>query len=348
MREPALQIRPDLGAVAHEVARSQQEIDEVQGRGACLEILVAVHRLQQRLLDERCQVRVRVASEDIQLREQLLVSGDDLVARHATAIVARVASTRLLEGALAEQVDQRCLEPVMVALCDALARENVLAQPPQRPEIGVQRVRRLRAGGEPCVKAVHPRDERPDRRLPVERAPLPRRAQVAPSHELPARPPQPVDRVAVERAPSQGSPEPFGRSLELLGKPGVERAAIERLGLRLRQHLEARVHARLDGPLVQEIVAEAVDRADARLLEVGDGVLDPCATRAAVRGLLALLLEPGAQPELQLAGGFLGERECGDRLHGPAPFGQHVDEARDQLTRLAGARRRLDHQRLVE
>ena len=39
-------------------------------------------------------------------------------------------------------------------------------------------------------------------------------------------------------------------------------------------------------------------RADARLLEVGDGVLDPRAMRAALRGLLALLLQPGAQPEL--------------------------------------------------
>src|SRR5207249_10643270 len=112
------------------------------------------------------------------------------------------------------------------------------------------------------------------------------------------RPPGPVDRVAVERAPVQRSPEPFRRGLELLGEPGVERATVERFGLRLRQHLEARVHARLDGPLVEEVVAEAVDRADPRLLEMGDGVLDPRATRGTLHGLLALLLEPGAQPEL--------------------------------------------------
>src|SRR5262249_5352634 len=72
------------------------------------------------------------------------------------------------------------------------------------------------------------------------------------------------------------------------------------------------------------------------------------ATRAALRGLLACLLEPGAKPELQLAGRLLGERERGDRLHGPAPLGENVDEASDQLARLAGARRRLDDQRLVE
>jgi len=85
----------------------------------------------------------------------------------------------------------------------------------------------------------------------------------------------------VERAPAQRSPKPFRPRLELLGEPGVERATVERLGLRLRQHLEAQVHARLDGPLVQEVVAEAVDRADARLLEMRDGVLEPPAPRAA-------------------------------------------------------------------
>jgi len=44
------------------------------------------------------------------------------------------------------------------------------------------------------VEAVHPRDERLDRRLSLEWAPLPWRAEVAPANELPACSSQPVDR----------------------------------------------------------------------------------------------------------------------------------------------------------
>ena len=348
MREPALEIRPDLGPVAHEIARPQEEVDEIERGRSRLELFVAVDCLEQALLDERRQVRVRLAGEGLQRRQELRVRGEDLVPRHAAPVAARVPLMRTLEGPLAEQADQRRLEPVVVPGRHSLARADVLAQPPQRPEVRVERVRGGRARGELCLKAVHPRDERLDRRRPVERAPLPRRPEVAPAGDLPTRPPEPVDRVAVERAPAQRAPEPFRRGLELLGEPGVEGAAVERLGLRLRQHLEARVHARLDGPLVEKVVAEAVDRADARLLEVGDGVLEPRAPRATLGRPLALLLESGAQSELQLAGRLLGERERRDRLDSPAPLGQDVDEARHQLARLPGAGRRLDDERLVE
>src|SRR5690242_8743947 len=59
-------------------------------------------------------------------------------------------------------------------------------------------------------------------------------------------------------------------------------------------------------------------------------LLAPLALRAG-----ALVLEPGAQPQLQLAGGLLGERQRRDRLHGAATLGQHVHQARDQLAGLA-------------
>src|SRR5207237_10447666 len=59
-------------------------------------------------------------------------------------------------------------------------------------------------------------------------------------------------------------------------------------------------------------------------------------------------LPPRAQPQLPPARRLLGERQRRDRLHGAAPLGQHVDEARDQLAGLAGPGGRLDDQRLVE
>ena len=195
-------------------------------------------------------------------------AASDCVARHPALVVALVPLARAREAPLAEQIDQRRLERVVVAGRDTLARADVVAQPPERPEVGVRACRRRSSTwravrGDACTRATSASIAA----VPVERAPLPRCPEVAPVGELPARPSEPVDRVAVERAPAQRAPEPFRRSLELLGQPGVEGAAVERLGLRLRQHLEARVHSRLDGPLVQQVVAEAVDRADARHLE---------------------------------------------------------------------------------
>src|SRR5262245_54716010 len=98
---------------------------------------------------------------------------------------------------------------------------------------------------------------------------------------------------------------------------------------------------------MQDVVAEAVNRADARLFQVSDRVLQPRATLGVGR-LRPLVLEPGAQPQLELAGRLLGERQRGDRLHGAAPLGQHLHQARDQLAGLAGASGGLDDQRLVE
>jgi hypothetical protein len=348
VREAALEIGAHLATVAHEIARSQQEVDEVERGGARLELFVAVHRFEHLLMDQGRQISVGLAGKGFERCHELCVSRQDLVSREAAAVIALSSLARALEVALAEQIDQRRLDRVVVAGCGSLACADVFAEPPEWPEIGVESVGRRRAGGNARVQAMHPGDQRVDRRVAVERAPLPRRPEVAPAGHLPARAPKPVDRIAVERAPAERAPQAFGRSLELLGQPGVEGAAVERLGLGLGQHLEARIRSRFDGPLVEEIVAEAVDRANARLFQVRDRVLEPRAPRASFGRALALLLEPGAQPELQLAGRLLGERERRDRLDGSPPLGEHVDEACHQLARLARAGCGLDHERLVE
>ena len=132
-------------------------------------------------------------------------------------------------------------------------------------------------------------------------------------------------------------------------EPAVERAAIERLGLRLRQHLEARVDPRLHRPLVQQVVAEAVDRADARLFQVGDRRL-PAARAARCPALRRTRSSSSSARSRSFSSpaAFSVNVSADDRLHGPPPLGQHVHQARDQLARLAGAGRGLDDQRLVE
>src|SRR5205814_8961632 len=161
---------------------------------ALLELLVTVNRLQQRRLDQRREIRIRVAGERLQLGQQLAVRRQHLVARDIAAVVARVSPTRTPERPLSEQIDQRRLEAVVIARRNALAREDVLAELPHRPEVGVERVARPRTGGEPRVQPMHARHERLDRRLAIEDVTLPRLSEVAPPRELPARLPQPLDR----------------------------------------------------------------------------------------------------------------------------------------------------------
>ena len=69
---------------------------------------------------------------------------------------------------------------------------------------------------------------------------------------------------------------------------------------------------RLDRPLAQQVGAEAVNRADVRLLEVGERRVEAPALRAALAGPLRARFELRAQPQLQLAGRLLGERHRDD------------------------------------
>ena len=70
--------------------------------------------------------------------------------------------------------------------------------------------------------------------------------------------------------------------------------------------------------------------------------------RVPCQGVGAGALEAGAQAQLELAGGLLGEGHRDDAIDARAAVGQHVDDAADELARLAGAGRRLDDHRLVE
>src|SRR5690349_10865149 len=60
----------------------------------------------------------------------------------------------------------------------------------------------------------------------------------------------------------------FRRVLETLLKPTIERCPEQPFRLPFREHPEQRIDTRFHRPLTQQVGAEAVDRADVRLLEV--------------------------------------------------------------------------------
>ena len=82
---------------------------------------------------------------------------------------------------------------------------------------------------------------------------------------------------------------------------------------RFGQHREQRIDARLDRPLAQQVGAEAVDGADVRFLERLQRLVQACrAARRSGAPARALAFERFAQPQLQLAGRLLGERDRDD------------------------------------
>src|SRR2546428_9025804 len=146
------------------------------------------------------------------MRAQYFIAADR--ARVAPGIPA----ARTHEVTFAQQVDQRAFESVVVAGDDALACLDVVAQATQRPQIRVEGVREARGRRELLAQVVHEHHERVDRSAAIEWPALPRRAEVAPVGELPARAPQTLDRVAVERAAPQRPAQPFRWIFELLVK----------------------------------------------------------------------------------------------------------------------------------
>ena len=67
-----------------------------------------------------------------------------------------------------------------------------------------------------------------------------------------------------------------------------------------------------------------------------------CAASSSSGRCAARALEPLAQPQLQLAGRFLGERHRDDLADLRAARGEDADDPLDQLRRLAGAGRGFD------
>ena len=178
------------------------------------------------------------------------------------------------------------------------------------------------------------------------RAPL--AAEVAPlASSQPARS-QPPHRpaIVVEPRASERAPDAGGRRLEARPETSRERLVEQARGLRLGEHHEQRIDARLDRALAQQVGAEAVNGADVRLFEVASASSERVrvATSAVARG--ALRASP--QPQLELARRLLGEGDRDDAIDGGPPASQDIDDAVDEHGGLAGARRGFDGQGLVE
>jgi len=368
--EPPLEVGPRLVVVAHEVARAHQQIHEVEPSLLVLERAIPLDRPHQLDLEQGGEIRVHQVLEALEDLDEVGVGLQHVGARDAGRVLRAVPFAHVvLELPVGGEIDQRGLEAVVVAVPRPLGAARVLAQPPRGPRVEVQAVllpvRRLL--GEVGV-VVHVAEHLVDERGAVEGLTRPRRRKVAPVAQRPAGLAQPpgrtirplVVREAREtRSPAERPPHTLRRVLELLLEPAVEGPRVKPLGLGLGQHLEPGIDARLDRPLAQELGTETVNGGDVGLLEVSQRVFQVtpalggrCRRWAlgapSARELLARSLEAGAETQLELAGGLLGERHRDDAIDRRVALGEDVDDPLNELGRLPGTRRRFDDQRLVE
>ena len=194
-------------------------------------------------------------------------------------------------------------------------------------------------------------DDPIDLAIAIERDALPRRIEVAPlaqgirSRARDRTRPFSLNCVATPQQPAHSRPGLFQRFFE----PSLE-CAFKKSGRDIfRRDLESGIDARLDRALAEQIGAERMDGADARLFEFRQRVEKIVALRIAERFLVvARALDFLAQSQLQLARSLFGKGHRDDGGQSRAPRRDHRDDAVDQLGGFSGAGRRLDDQRGIE
>ena len=113
--ETPLKIGAHVGVVPHQVAGRQQQVDEVEPAGVPLEPGVGVNRRAQLYLEQRRQVGVGDPAEVPEHVDDLPVLLEDGGPRDPVAVLRAGALSRVGEAAVRGQLDERRLDPVVVA-----------------------------------------------------------------------------------------------------------------------------------------------------------------------------------------------------------------------------------------
>jgi hypothetical protein len=276
---------------------------------------------------------------------------EDLVARDAFGEPLAIEAPPVPAGAPPGKLAQPRLEPVVVATAHRLAPTIVVDEARHVRDVagqvvvGILRlVRQGREGFEGLHRGV-------DRGHAVPARAPPGRVEVAVIHQGRGRRPQRVARTPRVRSAwssTEHAPDALGWIGQGALEPAVEGSTLQALRLFLGRHLEAGIHSRLHGPLVQEVCAEGVDRSDAGQLELLEGALEARALGAALGCESPCGLDSAAQPQLHLSRGLLGERHRHHTLERPRTRAQQGHDAVHQRRGLSRAGGGLDEERRVE
>ena len=277
----------DVLVVMHKVPRLDQQIEKVQRAGLLFALLVAAQALAHLLVQQCGKVGVGLVAKRAQILEELGVRGERLIARHTNregcpgsllpdigevAVLRQPHEARLpaIPDSLGHHVADHAALALDVAAGDARRSERHREVVVTLDRLGDQVGERLQLGVQDL-----------DRVLAIVDWPLPRRGVVAPFAQAARRGAQPLDRavlvVIVEPpldGPSQRAPDALRRIGKLLVQPRGKRLLEKPLSLRVRQHRERGIDARLHRALAQQLGAESMDGADLRFFEVVHGILE--------------------------------------------------------------------------
>ncbi len=346
VRESILQFRAYRRIVANQVARDQQQIEEVEPARAPLQFFVDTDQRPQFLAQHRREIRARIVAKLLEPFMQFGAAAKDIAPRFGSKIAA---VTLPLPTPARRKRYQHCFERVVIAASYRFEAGRFTPRTRDRVEALAEPVVRFRSDGE-FSERFDLGDDRVDLTVARERRRLPRRIEIAPVEKLQRRPARdrPWTAARGQIAAPQQSAHPLARIFEHLFEPsiecGIEHLARNFFGRDFKPWIDLRLHR----TLAQQVGAKRMDRADSRFFELPERLVQARAHLAGESGSVARPLDFSAQPELQLTRGFFRERHRDDPSELAAPRLDHRHDSIHQRRRLPGPGRRLDHQRGVE
>jgi hypothetical protein len=347
VRVAPLQVLAHRRVVAHQVAGAEQQIEEVEAAGAALQRLVALDHRPELVAEARREVGAGAVEEVVEGLAQPLAPCEQLVLREARLHAAEPRPLPVEVAAAAHAMQLR-LEAVVVALAgDRLPPPHLVHEPGELAEELDEVIVRVARRGE-RAELAHLLDERVDRRVAREALLVaPGRREVAPLDERPRGAPQKPPRAfaaAVRRRSTRRTASPGAASCSSNQRSNARSrspSATSRGATSNSGSIPASTgRSRRMSPQKEWIVPMRASSS------FGSAASRRSRTSSVVRP--PRVLDGLPEPELQLAGGGVGERHRDHLVEPRAAGAEERHHARHQLARLPGARRRLDDERRPE
>ena len=142
------------------------------------------------------------------------------------------------------------------------------------------------------------------------------------------------------RSASKDATDALGRISENCLKPILESRIGDLIGFLLRGDFEERIDSRLDRPLMEEISAKGVDRADTSELQLLERSVEPTAFLS--RRFRPCFFDLAAQTKLHFAGRLFGEGDRDDAIERSCASADQADDPTNEGCGFSGPSRRLD------
>ena len=223
--EALLKARSHDRVVSDQSSRLHEQIEEIERAGSALGRLVRVDAASKLPVKQPREIGVGILLEARKRLHQLFARLPHVFAQDTLPVKLAAALPALLEIAVADELDERHLETVIVAGNDRFRAAQVFDQLAGRPAVYIKVVVRAGRSREQLDEGLQLKNGGVDAHAPVERCMRPLAREIAPLNQIPAGSLQSIDRSrvclgrygaeAAERWTPQRPPHAFGRIGEL-------------------------------------------------------------------------------------------------------------------------------------